>query len=149
MNQLSAPPENMVLLVERGPVANNWISRVPLLSSVFSSDGTRSQKSVSEYQPNLGRSMELVHGSALGGASHVDWVLCARSFPGEHDDWAEGGCTGWAWKDVEPIFIKSARSLDAVAFVLMDRMVILSSTWTFKGEWTNRTDSLYFPGFEQ
>lgn len=110
-NRLSASPENTVLLIERGPVADNWVSRVPLLSSDFSSDRTRSQRRVSEYQPELGRSIELIHGSALGGTSRINQMLYIKGSPREYDGWAEGGCTGWAWKDVGPIFKKSERFL--------------------------------------
>ncbi len=111
-NRLSASPENTVLLIERGPVADSWASRVPLLSSDFSSDGTRSQKRMSEYQPELGRSLELIHGSTLGGTSRINQMLYTRGSPSEYDEWAEGGCTGWAWKNVEPIFRKSERFLE-------------------------------------
>lgn len=88
-----------MLLIERGPVADNWVSRVPLLSSDFSSNRTRSQRRVSEYQPELGRSIELVHGSALGGTSRINQMLYVKGSPRDYDGWAEEGCTGWAWKD--------------------------------------------------
>lgn len=111
-NRLSASPDKTVLLIERGPIADSWASRVPLLSSDFSSDGSRSQKRMSEYQPELGRPIELVHGSALGGSTRINQMLYTRGLRKEYDMWAKSGCEGWAWKDVEPFFKKSERFLE-------------------------------------
>ncbi|KAJ3992042.1 GMC oxidoreductase [Lentinula boryana] len=57
-NRLSAQEANKVLLIERGPVADNWASRVPLLSADFASDGSRTRKVLSAPQNILGRSLE-------------------------------------------------------------------------------------------
>jgi choline dehydrogenase-like flavoprotein len=101
-----------VLLIERGPVADTWASRVPLLSSDFSSGGVHSQRRLSEYNHELGRQFLLVNGSALGGSTRINQMLYTRGIQREYDMWAESGCKGWAWKDVEPFFKKSERSLE-------------------------------------
>ncbi|KXN89708.1 L-sorbose 1-dehydrogenase [Leucoagaricus sp. SymC.cos] len=94
-NRLSASADKTVLLIERGPIADDWASRVPLLSSDFSSDGSRSQKRSSEYQPAAGRKFEFVNGSALGGSSRINQMLYARGAKAEYDLWASIGCEGW------------------------------------------------------
>ena len=45
-NRLSQDPTISVLLVERGRAANGFISRIPLLSSDFRSDGSRSHEGI-------------------------------------------------------------------------------------------------------
>ncbi|KAF9448446.1 GMC oxidoreductase [Macrolepiota fuliginosa MF-IS2] len=139
-NRLSVSCDKTVLLIERGPVADSWASRVPLLSSDFSSDGSRSQTRMSEYQPELGRPIELVHGSALGGSTRINQMLYTRGLKREYDMWAESGCEGWAWKDVEPFFKRSERFLDGGDD---------ADCHGKKGEWRNRTGPLFFQGFVQ
>ena len=63
-NRLSQSPDTTVLFVERGPLAG---LSLPLLSSDFASDGSRSQTRVSEYHPEVGRSINLCTGSVLEG----------------------------------------------------------------------------------
>lgn len=138
-NRLSALPDKTVLLVERGPVADTWASRVPLLSSDFSG-GTGNQRRLTEYQPELGRQLELVNGSALGGSSRINQMLYTRGVQREYDIWAESGCEGWAWKDVEPFFKKSERSLEEVDD---------PGCHGKDGEWRNRSGPLFFPSYHQ
>ncbi|KAJ3570890.1 hypothetical protein NP233_g4110 [Leucocoprinus birnbaumii] len=139
-NRLSAASENTVLLIERGPVADSWASRVPLLSSDFSSDGTRSQKRMSEYQPGLEKQFQLINGSALGGSSRINQMLYLRGVKKEYDMWAETGCKGWSWDDVEPFFKESECFLGESSD---------SKCHGTQGEWKNRTGPLFFPGFQK
>lgn len=111
-NRLSASPNKTVLLVERGPSADTWASRVPLFSSDWASDGSNSQKRVSEYQKELGRDYLLVNGSALGGSTRINAMLYTRGLHREYDRWAESGLEGWAWKDVELFFKRSEKTLE-------------------------------------
>ena len=111
-NRLSQSPDITVLLVERGPLADSWASRVPLLSSDFASDGSRTQTRVSEYQPEIGRAINLCTGSVLGGSSRINQMIYLRGLEKEYDMWKEEtGCKGWGWDDVSTVFKKSERAL--------------------------------------
>ena len=111
-NRLSQSPNITVLLVERGPLEDSWASRVPLLSSDFASDGSRSQTRVSEYQPEIGRSINLCTGSVLGGTSRINQMIYIRGLEKEYDMWKEEtGCKGWGWDDVSTLFKLSEKAL--------------------------------------
>lgn len=112
-NRLSASPSTNVLLLERGPLSDGWVSRVPLLSSDFMSNGSCTMIRKSEYQPELGRSIDLYHGSVLGGSSSINQMLYTRGLPEEYDLWAEAGCPGWSWNTVVPYFKRSENALDS------------------------------------
>ncbi|KAJ3843458.1 alcohol oxidase [Lentinula raphanica] len=139
-NRLSAQETNKVLLIERGPVADNWASRVPLLSSDFASDGSRTRRVLSTLQNNLGRPIELYTGSALGGTSRINQMLYGRGLPAEYDAWRDAGNPGWGWEDMKPYFLKSERALYSCD----------PSVHNTTGEWCNQStenDGLAFPGF--
>ncbi|KIK55976.1 hypothetical protein GYMLUDRAFT_263894 [Collybiopsis luxurians FD-317 M1] len=136
-NRLSASGKNTVLLVERGPIADTWASRVPLLSSDFASDGSRTRKTLSTHQNSLGRPIELFTGSVLGGTSRINQMIYGRGLPAEYDAWRDAGNPGWGWEDIKPYFLKSERALYS-----------FSADHSTKGEWCNRaSEPLAFPGF--
>ncbi len=112
-NRLSADLSKTVLVVERGPSANSWGSRVPLFSADFSSDGSRTMIRKSEYQENLGRSLDLYTGRSLGGGSRINQMFYTRGLPAEYDAWAAAGRKGWSWEEFRPYFLKSE---DAVGY---------------------------------
>ena len=37
-------------------------------------------------------------------------MMVLRGHRADYDAWAEAGCHGWAWNDVEPAFARSAAS---------------------------------------
>ncbi|KAI0922564.1 hypothetical protein AcV5_009503 [Taiwanofungus camphoratus] len=137
-NRLSADPSKTVLVIERGPRADSWTSRVPLFSSDFASDGSRTLKRTSEYQQELGRPIQLYSGGALGGSSRVNQMLYTRGLPAEYDRWSDAGRTGWSWKELRPFFLKSECSLSGA----------VEGVHAVDGEWKNRImDKFYFPCF--
>lgn len=140
-NRLSAMSNTTVLLVERGPLADSWASRVPLFSSDFASNGSRTQLRTTEHQPETGHSYELLNGSALGGSTRVNQMIYTRGLKAEYDMWKASGCSGWGWNDVKASFLKSERCLDAGAD---------SDVHGTLGEWCNQaTAGLDFPGFQK
>ena len=112
-NRLSQNADVSVLLIERGGLKNNWISRIPLLSSHFASDGSRSRVWKSTPQEHVdGRVLDLVGGNSMGGASKINAMLYTRGLPAEYNAWKEAGRKGWSYEDMQPYFIKSETDLD-------------------------------------
>ncbi|KAF9067311.1 alcohol oxidase [Rhodocollybia butyracea] len=137
-NRLTTNGDSTVLLVERGPVADSWASRVPLLSSDFASDGSRTHKVSSVHQGSLGRSIELFTGSVLGGTSRMNQMLYGRGLATEYNAWRDAGNPGWGWDDMKPYFLKSERALYPCD----------ANIHNTQGEWCNRpSEALAFPGF--
>ncbi|KAI0057276.1 alcohol oxidase [Artomyces pyxidatus] len=137
-NRLGRDPTNRVLVVERGGVTDSWASRVPLFSSDFASDGSRTLKTLSEHQQDLGKRMGLFTGRVLGGTSRINGMLYSRGLPAEYDAWQEAGRQGWGWEDLKPYFLKSEHANYAAD----------PSVHSQKGEWYNSTDDNFqFSGF--
>ena len=94
-------------VVERGGVKNEFMSRVPLLSSHFASDGSRSHVVKSTPQKHLnGRQLDIVSGNSLGGASKINAMMYTRGLPAEYDLWESMGNVGWGYQDILPYFVK-------------------------------------------
>lgn len=112
--RLSSNPNVSVLLVERGYAVDTWTSRVPLFSSDFASDGSRTFKRDTLPQQFVGeRTQQLFSGKALGGSSRINSMLYTRGVAAEYNAWAEAGRKGWSYEDVLPFFKKSEHALDA------------------------------------
>lgn len=112
-SRLSENPEYTVLLIERGPIVDSWLSRVPLLSVDFRSSWspTYQWKSAANAVSDEVTAANMVSGKALGGTSKVNSHVYTRSVPGEYNGWTEEGHRGWNWSEVEPRFRKSETSL--------------------------------------
>ncbi|KZT63596.1 GMC oxidoreductase [Daedalea quercina L-15889] len=139
-NRLSTDSSNTVLLIERGPRADSWAARVPLFSSDFASDGSRTLKRPTVMQRELGRPILLFSGGSLGGTSRINQMLYTRGLPAEYDSWEEAGRKGWGWKDMGQYFVKSERALGMKE----------EGVHGTDGEWRNRTlGGFQFKGFEK
>ncbi|KAJ3892752.1 GMC oxidoreductase [Lentinula edodes] len=111
-SRLSEDPKQMVLLIERGPVVDSWISQVPLISSNFQDQRAPVYKWQSAPMRGIGgKSLSLAAGKALGGTTKVNGLIYSRSAPGEYNAWKDAGRKKWSWQDVEPFFKKSEHSL--------------------------------------
>jgi choline dehydrogenase len=51
-----------------------------------------------------GRVMHWPRGKVLGGSHALNATIWVRGNPADYDAWAEGGCPGWSWNDVLPVF---------------------------------------------
>ncbi|KAJ6576562.1 alcohol oxidase [Mycena vulgaris] len=110
-NRLSQNVGVSVLLLERGGVQDKWVSRVPLFSSHFASDGSRSWVTKSTPQAHVdNREIDLVGGNCLGGSSRINAMLYTRGLPAEFNGWTKSG--NWDYDSLEPYFVKSERNLD-------------------------------------
>jgi choline dehydrogenase-like flavoprotein len=111
-NRLSQNVGTSVLLLERGGVQDSWISRVPLFSSHFASDGSRSWVTQSTTQEHVdNREIEIIGGNCLGGSSRINAMLYTRGLPAEFNSWTKSG--SWDYASLEPCFIKSETNLDS------------------------------------
>lgn len=53
------------------------------------------------------RSLFWPRGKVLGGSSSLNGMIYMRGHRSDYDGWAAQGCTGWAWDDVRPLFLRS------------------------------------------
>ncbi|KAJ7126374.1 GMC oxidoreductase [Mycena crocata] len=129
-NRLSRDKDSSVLLIERGGVQDAWASRVPLFSSHFASDGSRSwvSKTVPQKHAN-NREIELIGGSCLGGSSRINAMLYTRGLPAEFNAWTRSG--KWNYEKILPYIVRSEKNLSGT------RLAPTSYSGT-EGEWSHR-----------
>ncbi|KAH9950885.1 GMC oxidoreductase [Amylocystis lapponica] len=112
-SRLSEDPSVSVLVLERGGLKDGWISRIPLLSSHFASDGSRTRLWNTVPQKHVdGRVFEFAGGNSMGGASRVNAMLYTRGLPAEYNSWSLAGRKGWSYDEIQQYFIKSETDLD-------------------------------------
>lgn len=146
-NRLSQDDHTSVLLIERGGVQDSWLSRVPLLSSHFASDGSRTRiwKSTPQTHAN-GRVFELAGGKSLGGSSRINAMLYTRGIPAEYNSWSQDGRQGWSYDDMQPYFKKSEKDLGQEPGSGPDFHGITGGSAWIKNDHELRSLSLYFVG---
>jgi len=69
-----------------------------------------------EAQPDAGlkdRRIYFPRGRVVGGSSSINAMVYCRGLPGDFDDWARRGNTGWSWADVIPVYERLERRIDA------------------------------------
>ena len=54
-----------------------------------------------------GRRLDIPRGKVLGGSSCLNGMIYIRGHRSDYDAWAAGGCDGWAYDDVLPLFRRS------------------------------------------
>ncbi|KAI9065225.1 GMC oxidoreductase [Trametes sanguinea] len=107
-SRLSEDPGVKVLLVERGPLRDDWAFKVPLISSnPYARDAPVGRWWAQPLCMADGRPLEVVCGEALGGTSSINCMLYTRGTPGDYNRWKELGNDGWGYDDLEPYFVKS------------------------------------------
>lgn len=103
-SRLSEDPNVTVLLLEKGGIGDNWLSRIPLISgslSKFLQVTHRWSESIANCND---RQTDLWTGEALGGSSRINQMLYTRGVPGIYNQWAQMGHPDWSWEKVEPFF---------------------------------------------
>ncbi|WP_460813052.1 GMC family oxidoreductase [Luteimonas pelagia] len=116
-NRLSADPSCRVLLLEAGPRDANPLIHMPAGLSRLVRNRRINWNYETEPEPGLdGRRLWWPRGKVLGGSSAINAMCYTRGAPGDYDDWAASGATGWDWATVLPYFRRSegnARGADA------------------------------------
>jgi choline dehydrogenase len=109
-NRLSADPGCRVLLLEAGGEDRNLWLRLPVGYFRTINDRRFSWQFPTEPQPQTGdRGIVWPRGRVLGGSSAINGLLYIRGQRADYDDWAAAGATGWAYRDVLPVFKRSER----------------------------------------
>ncbi len=107
-NRLSADGRVTVALIEAGPKDSNpWI-HIPV--GYFRTMGNPKTDWMYQTQRDAGiagRSIAWPRGRVLGGSSSINGLLYVRGQPQDYDHWAQLGCTGWSWENVQPLFKRS------------------------------------------
>ena len=100
-----------MLLLEKGRVKDNLVSRIPLLSAnyylgdLLQVQNTRFSEPLDEHGR---RRVKLWTAESLGGASRINGMMILRGTPAGYNEWAEKmGLADWGWDKVEPFFRRS------------------------------------------
>ncbi|KAI1409694.1 putative GMC oxidoreductase [Hypoxylon sp. FL1857] len=108
-SRLSEDHDVSVLVVDKGRVKDNIVSRMPLASqntfigNILQVQGNR----WSEPIPSANRRRNRLWGvEGIGGASRINAMLWTRGFPGDYAAWSEMGLEDWDYDKVEPYFRK-------------------------------------------
>ena len=108
--RLSEDPNCQVALIEAGgrppaeeliPAAAPMLQLNPETDWMYTADAGKCGLGLTD-----GRMM-MPRGRMLGGSSGINYLAYVRGHPGDFDAWAEGGATGWSYREVLPYFKKS------------------------------------------
>ncbi|MCR9127170.1 MAG: GMC family oxidoreductase N-terminal domain-containing protein [Rhodobacteraceae bacterium] len=103
--RLSASGRHSVLLLEAGGRDRSpWIS-LPVGYGRMFHDPAVNWKYQTAPDPGLdGRSGYWPRGKVVGGSGSINAMVYARGLPGDFDDWADAGATGWGWDTVSQVY---------------------------------------------
>ncbi|MEJ8858179.1 GMC family oxidoreductase N-terminal domain-containing protein [Variovorax robiniae] len=105
--RLSESGKHSVLLLEAGPPDKNIWTRIPLGVAKVLEQAKVTRSFFTEPDPNMdNRKIYWPRGWVVGGSSTVNGMIWVHGTPREYDLWAEDGCPGWAYKDLQPWFKK-------------------------------------------
>ncbi|HEY0303125.1 MAG TPA: GMC family oxidoreductase N-terminal domain-containing protein, partial [Rhizomicrobium sp.] len=112
-NRLSEDPSVRVCLIEAGGQDSHPFIHVPALVGAALTLKKLSWGLETVPQENLnGRRIPVPRGRVLGGSSSVNGMVYFRGHPGDYDDWAAAGNSGWSWAEVLPCFLRSENNAD-------------------------------------
>ncbi|WP_299844890.1 GMC family oxidoreductase N-terminal domain-containing protein [uncultured Paracoccus sp.] len=94
-----------VLLIEAGGSDRRLFVEMPLGYGKLFMDPGVNWNYAAEPDPGLnGISDHWPRGKVLGGSSSINAMVWIRGHPGDYDDWAAAGASGWGWSEVLPAF---------------------------------------------
>ncbi|KAI3390274.1 hypothetical protein diail_10669 [Diaporthe ilicicola] len=108
-SRLSEDQDVSILVIDKGYVKDNIVSRMPLLSQNMFLGKTLQVQSDRWSQPipgANGRRNRLWAVEGIGGATRMNGMLWTRGFPGDYAAWAELGLKEWSYEKMEPYFRK-------------------------------------------
>jgi choline dehydrogenase len=109
-NRLTADGTTRVLLLEAGGSDRNFWIRLPVgyFRTIYDTRFSR----VFDTEPcegTAGRNVLWPRGRVIGGSSSINGLIYIRGHPGDFDDWAGLGATGWSFREVLPHFKRIER----------------------------------------
>jgi choline dehydrogenase-like flavoprotein len=98
-----------IALVEAGPAAANWFVNAPLgIGVLVPMRSARNYGYETVPQPALnGRKGFQPRGRGVGGSSLINAMIYMRGQREDYDHWAQSGCEGWSWRELEKYFRRS------------------------------------------
>lgn len=110
--RLAENPGIKVAILEAGTASNPLVTQVPLAFGKAVSSKSLTWQFRTEPEAALdGRQLVFPRGRLLGGTSAINGMVHTRGFPADFDGWAELGCNGWSYAEVEGYFDRAERRL--------------------------------------
>jgi choline dehydrogenase len=107
-NRLSANGRHRVLLLEAGQRDRHPYIHIPGMAiQAMQREGIMWGYHDEPDPTRDGISMPWMAGRVLGGGSSVNGLVWVRGHPGDYDQWAQLGCSGWSAADVAPYFSRA------------------------------------------
>jgi choline dehydrogenase len=106
--RLTEDPDVSVLLLEAGLRSRKLEVKIPAAFSKLYRTDVDWGDSTTPQEALDGREVVFPRGRMLGGSAAMNAMMVLRGHSADYDAWAEAGCTGWSWADVEPVFARSA-----------------------------------------
>ncbi|KAF7918335.1 hypothetical protein EAE99_008931 [Botrytis elliptica] len=107
-SRLSEDPNVSVLLLERGPANDNFMSRIPIVSSnILRSDGGASSWKCEPMKYCDNRRSLAFCGEVMGGGSRINSMVYTRGTAADYDSWAQLGHLEWSYDKLLSYFMKS------------------------------------------
>ncbi len=105
--RLSESKRHQILLLEAGPRDTSLWTRLPAGADHLLRQGKfiRSFFTLPDPQMN-NRRIHCPRGHVVGGSSTVNGMIWVHGAPHEYDLWAQDGCPGWSYADLQPWFRK-------------------------------------------
>ncbi|CAG8955202.1 hypothetical protein HYFRA_00007218 [Hymenoscyphus fraxineus] len=112
-SRLSENPEISVLVLERGPINDNWLSQIPIVSSnILRADGGASSWLCEPMKFCNNRQSLFFCGELMGGGSRINSMVYSRGSRADFEAWAALGHPEWSYEKVLPYFVKGEKALD-------------------------------------
>ena len=112
-DRLSADGKTTVLVLEAGGHDRRLWINMPIGYGKTFYDERVNWKFEAQPDPQLqGRRIYFPRGKVVGGSSSINAMVYCRGLPGDFDDWAAMGNSGWSWNDVHPVYESFERRVD-------------------------------------
>lgn len=101
-----------VLVLEAGgsETATPWLSIPVGVGKILQNDRYVWKYFTEPEEQAAGRKIYWPRGKVVGGSSGINGMIWTVGEPAEYDAWADAGCPGWRWSDVEPVLRKLERT---------------------------------------
>ncbi|MCP4387604.1 MAG: NAD(P)-binding protein [Gammaproteobacteria bacterium] len=103
--RLTEDPSVSVVLLEAGPRYRGLYIHMPAALGALYERGDYHWSYRARPEPFANNKvLDYKLGRILGGSSAINGLVWARGNPLDFDDWAQAGCEGWAYADIEPLY---------------------------------------------